>query len=107
MIKLAILSSVLLVGLITISCQTDTEVLEKKEFLAAADSSVFEQTRVRWRVEYDSTAMGILVTAIDGVSQQKTAFWLYSVNGEPANISASEFTTDAGDTVRWQLTRIH
>ena len=54
-------------------------------------------------IETDSG--GKFVTAIEGVEQDegKNLFWLYYVNGEPADKGAAEVKLAAGDVEWWDL----
>lgn len=103
-IEIVLILAVIMLGL---GCANKGEIIAAKVFVASADSSVFAQTRARYEIEYDSLDLGMIVTAIDGVRHTKTAFWLYSVNGEPANIACNEYLPSAGDTVEWRLMSVY
>lgn len=89
--------------LLLLSCSSEPEVLHTVDYIADGKSTVFEQLRTHQDVEYDSSAMGIFVKSIGGVSQTRTAYWLYVVNGESVPTAAGEFVPEEGDTVEWRL----
>lgn len=95
----------ILLGLL--SCSSEPEVLKSHSFVASGAGSVFEQSRERFRVEYDSLALGMFITGIEGKSQSRTSFWLYAVNGEPINVSSDKCFPEPGDTVEWRLTSVY
>lgn len=84
-------------------CSKNGEVLQHFSFVAEANQSVFEQTRRHFAVQYDSSAMGIFVKAIDGIANTKAAYWLYFVNSSPAKQAADRFVPAGGDTIEWRL----
>jgi hypothetical protein len=86
-----------------ISCSHQPRVIKACRFVATTGESVFAQTKTHFRVEYDSSGVGVFVKAVDGVSQSKTAYWLYFVNGQSASTSCEEFVPAAGDTIEWRL----
>lgn len=86
-----------------IGCSKDAKVLEVFRFVAAGSRSVFAQTTEQFPVEYDSTTAGVFIKSINGVSQSKTAYWLYYINGKSALRSADAVIPIAGDTIEWRL----
>lgn len=42
------------------------------------------------------------VTSIDGVKSDDKRFWLYSINGQPAEVAADNYQTKNGDTITWK-----
>lgn len=78
--------------------QPDSLIIE----LTGADSAtVFDLLRAHHEVDYRSSAMGVMVTAIDSVSNGSGYFWMYSVNDSMATVACDKYTTSAGDVVRW------
>ncbi len=49
------------------------------------------------------SSFGEFVSAINGVEQTDTEFWLYYVNDEAASVGAGEYITKGGDKVEWRL----
>ncbi len=89
--------------LLVSSCSRKGEVLQRFTFVADSTGSVFAQTRARYSVEFDSSAMGIFVKSINGAANTKTAYWLYFVNTKPAQEAADRFLPHPGDTIEWRL----
>lgn len=89
--------------LIVASCSRKGEVLQRFSFIADSTGSVFAQTRARFSVELDSSAMGVFVKSIDGATNTRTAYWLYFVNTKPAQEAADRFLPRPGDTIEWRL----
>ena len=46
---------------------------------------------------------GVFVREVDDVANGGGYFWLYSVNGEMATVSADQYTTSTGDVIRWHF----
>jgi hypothetical protein len=82
----------------TTARQPDSLIIE----LTGVDSvSVFDLLRAHHEVDYRSSAMGVMVTAIDSVSNGSGYFWMYSVNDSMATVACDRYITSAGDAVRW------
>lgn len=50
--------------------------------------------------------LGEMVLAINGVEPAKDEFWAFYINGKSANVGASSYTTQDGDTIEWKLEKI-
>lgn len=100
---LAILLAVLLLS----GCEQKTETLASFTIIADDSRNVFAQTIAAHKVEYDSVEAGVFVKAIEGVSQSKRAYWLYTVNSAPGNIACERFPVAPGDTIVWKLTSLY
>ena len=96
-------ATTLIALLLVCGCGHQPKVIKTCRFVATAGESVFAQTRTHFRIEYDSSGVGVFVKSVDGVSQTKTSYWLYFVNGKSAPVSCEEFIPIAGDTVEWRL----
>lgn len=94
---------IIVLCLLVASCSRKGEVLQRFTFVADSTGSVFAQTRARYSVEFDSSAMGTLVKSINGATNTKTAYWLYFVNAKPAHEAADRFRPQPGDTIEWRL----
>jgi hypothetical protein len=90
-----------------ISCSHEVKVLDSHKFIASGNSSVFEQTRERFKIEYDSLDLGVFITSIEGEKQGKTTYWLYEVNSQPINIASDKYFPNPGDTVQWKLASVY
>lgn len=99
--------SLLLPALLLLSCEQKTETLATFTVVAADSGSVFDQSRQTYNLQYDSSEAGIFVKSIEGVSQSKQAFWLYTVNGQPGNLACEQFPVAPGDTIVWKLTSLY
>lgn len=94
----------LLITIALLGCSHKPKTLKTLGFIAAGHQSVFAQTKEHFRVEYDSSAVGVFFKSIDGFSQSKTAYWLYFINGKSALRSADAIVPQMGDTIEWRLT---
>jgi hypothetical protein len=97
---LLVLAFLLSVG----GCSHKPKVIKTCRIIAIAGESVLAQTKAHYQIEYDSSAVGVFVKAVDGVAQTKSAYWLYFVNGKGGQVSCEECTPNAGDTIEWRLT---
>lgn len=52
-------------------------------------------------VRASDTSYGIYVQAVDGVADDSSHGWVYSVNGEEPSVSASDYEVSDGDAVCW------
>jgi len=94
---------IIVLYLLVASCGRKGEVLQRFTFIADSTGSVFAQTRARFSVEFDSSAMGIFVKSINRETNTKTAYWLYFINTKPAREAADRFRPQPGDTIEWRL----
>ena len=65
--------------------------------------NAFDLLRTKYKVESNSSSLGVMVTAIEGVRQTDKEFWLYEVNGKQPDVGADKYMTKNGDQIRWQL----
>lgn len=98
-----VLAILTVVAILCISCGNKSEVLQRYSVIADGEQTAFAQTLAAYPVEYDSSAMGVFVKSINGVSNSKTAYWLYFVNGKPVPKAANDFVPSTGDTIEWRL----
>ena len=81
--------------------------IEKTEFYAEEGSSVFEATQVfciNNNLDYQLSADGTYLNSMLGFTGgdfDKMAGWLYTVNGEMAMVSASDYILEEGDEIVW------
>lgn len=64
--------------------------------------SVYDLLKDKHKVESQSTSAGIFVTAIDGVKNEESSFWIYYVNGETGTVASDQYKTKNGDNVEWR-----
>ena len=75
--------------------------------LTGSDSvSVFDLLRRSHDVDYQSSAMGVFVKAIDSISSHDHYFWVYSVNDTMARMAADKYLTSDSDRVVWHFRRV-
>jgi hypothetical protein len=75
--------------------------------LTGADSvSVFDLLQQSHTVDYQSSAMGVFVKAIDSIYSGDNYFWVYSVNDTMAKTAADKYMTADGDTIIWHFRRV-
>ena len=65
--------------------------------------SAFDILKSKYKVESNSSSLGVMVTAIEGVKQTDKEFWLYEVNGTQPDVGADKYVTKNTDTIKWQL----
>ena len=111
--------------LFIIACQSDKESqtrLEKQPEPASpthtnADSMIIELTGVDsltvlellkndHRVNFRSSAMGVFITAIDSISNNRDTYWIYSVNDSIPSVACDKYLTHEGDRVKWHFRKI-
>ncbi|MCK4857276.1 MAG: DUF4430 domain-containing protein [candidate division Zixibacteria bacterium] len=97
------LAALLLALLSLTACSKESKTIKSCSFVASGKNSLFEQTRERYQVEYDSLAAGIFIKSIEGITQTRTACWLYYVNSQPGRIASNRYFPTPGDTVEWRL----
>jgi hypothetical protein len=97
------LAILLALVVLPIGCSHQPRVIKTCRIVATAGTSVWDQTRTHYRVEYDSSGAGVFVKSIDGVPQSRSTFWLFYVNSAPASVSCEELLPAAGDTIEWRL----
>jgi len=70
--------------------------------LVALDSTtVFDLTLKNYPVDYDKTANGYFVLAINHLCQEKDYYWVYSVNDTMGQVAANNRKIGPGDTIVW------
>ena len=73
------------------------------ELVARESVSVFDLLRESHPVDYTRSAVGVFVRSIDSLANSKSCFWIYTVNGKPADVACDRYWVGAGDTVRWHF----
>lgn len=82
---------------------TDSIVIE----LAGIDSmTVFDLLKADHRVVSKLSVQGVYVTGIDGITNTRDHFWLYSVNDIMATVAADRYVTVNSDRVRWHYRKL-
>lgn len=59
--------------------------------------------KIKYKIESNSSSLGVMVTSIDGVKQTDKEFWFYEVNGTEPNVGADKYVTKNSDQIKWQL----
>ena len=119
---LYILTGVLLVGAAAIGLQYQENVepgedeiqvalaLEKPdqtindEVEVAVNSTVFEAVNNTYEIDYTEYDFGYFITSIDGLAQNGTHSWLYSVNNESANKAVNNYILSEDSNVTFSYT---
>jgi len=50
----------------------------------------------------DYPSMGIFIDGINGIKGEKNKYWFYSVNGQEASVSVSNYILKNGDSILWE-----
>ncbi|WP_232824039.1 MULTISPECIES: DUF4430 domain-containing protein [Paraliobacillus] len=84
---------------ITISTDNGEEVISSETIEIEENEILMDVLEENYEIE---DADGF-ITSIDGVEQSDDKYWLYEVNGEQANVGASEYELSSGDEVIFDL----
>lgn len=86
---------------ITISTDEGDEVIDEKEVPVEADAILMDVLKENFEVEEN----GGFITSIEGIvaDEDEEKAWMYSVNGEEANVGAADYELDPGDEVSFDL----
>lgn len=68
------------------------------------NATVFDAVNSTFAVEYTEYDFGYFITSIDGLEQNETHSWLYSVNNESATTSVNNYVLQDGDDVEFRYT---
>ncbi|MBD3258531.1 DUF4430 domain-containing protein [candidate division GN15 bacterium] len=68
--------------------------------------SVFEILTREHEVDFESSAMGVFVRAIDSIEGGDGYYWFYAVNDTMGQTAADKRITATGDRVTWHLRRV-
>jgi hypothetical protein len=80
-----------------------TEDGKKVSYVGEEGKTALELLKAHTQADTKDTSFGEQVIAINGVGQTASSFWLYYVNGEPAQVGADQYQTKDSDTVEWRL----
>lgn len=53
-------------------------------------------------IQTQDSSIGVFVISINGISNSEDHFWMFYVNGELAQVSADQYTTQNGDKIEWR-----
>lgn len=83
--------------------KTDTSTPEPLSYtMTGVDStSVFTILQRNHAIGYKESAMGMFVTAIEGIRNADSGYWTYTVNGTAPKVAADKYMTATGDTICW------
>jgi len=86
--------------------QTKTENIAQSKVIVYAGEegkSAYDILKSKYQLEADETgSMGVIVKSINGLASTDKEFWLYSVNGTPAEVAADKYITRSSDEIRWE-----
>ena len=69
--------------------------------------TALELLRVNHQVETEEfSGLGEFVTAINGIKAGDSHFWAFYVNGQQAQVGASQYETKNSDQIEWKLEKI-
>ncbi|MFB6174613.1 MAG: DUF4430 domain-containing protein [Candidatus Nanohalobium sp.] len=66
-------------------------------------SSAFHALNATYPVEYQESSFGLYITGINGVSSNKTHYWIYKVDGEAPKVGAGQYELTGGEKVTFSL----
>lgn len=85
---------------VTISVDYGDEVITDDSFMVEPGTVLLDLLEQEYEVE--KTADGF-ITAIEGIEQDGSRFWIYEVNGEEAQVGAGDFELSPDDQVVFDL----
>lgn len=65
--------------------------------------TAFELLQQKHDVKSTDSEFGALVTSINGTEQSRNKYWLYSVDGKEATVSASFYNCQEKESIKWEL----
>jgi len=68
------------------------------------NSTVFDAVNETYKVEYSEYDFGYLVTGIDGLAQNRTHSWLYTVNNESGDTAVNNYILSEDSDVTFSYT---
>ena len=75
--------------------------------LTGVDSmTVFQLLKSTHDVDYQSSAQGIFVQAIDSIPNGERTYWMYSVNDSMGQVACDQYMTRTGDRIRWHYRKL-
>lgn len=72
---------------------------------AMVQAVVASNENFTFNVTYSSAQYGAFISSINGIENQATAYWLYSVDGEEAQVGVDFYVLEDGDAVEWTFTK--
>ncbi|KAA3634075.1 MAG: DUF4430 domain-containing protein [Calditrichaeota bacterium] len=89
----------------------DKSNIETKDSVVIAMAGIdgknaLEVLKTSHEVSEVSSAMGTFVKGIDGIENDMTTFWFFSVNGEMADKAADNIITTATDSIYWYFRQV-
>lgn len=104
--KIFIFLLILLVGLVGANFYSRSQTKKGLQVIynCEKDKSVFDVlVKSVANVESEDSTLGKFVTSIDGHEQGGGKYWLYTVNGQEATVSASQYICQDNEEVIWEL----
>lgn len=87
-----------------LNTQLNQSDLTKLAYNCDMGRSAFEALKRHFsKVDSRDTKSGVFVTSINGIEQGGGKYWIYSINGQDATVSADTYKCKSGDMVSWQL----
>lgn len=93
-------------GTVSLVIETPAD-LRNESVSLTPNMTVFDAVNATYPVEYTEYDFGYLITSIDGLAQNDSHAWLYSVNGEEAMKAANNYPLNESDTIRFRYTAEH
>eukprot|EP00026_Physarum_polycephalum_P019613 Phypoly_transcript_21711.p1 GENE.Phypoly_transcript_21711~~Phypoly_transcript_21711.p1 ORF type:complete len:123 (+),score=16.22 Phypoly_transcript_21711:94-462(+) len=74
-------------------------------FNAMVQMVTYTNQNFTFDMSFASAQYGGFVTSINGIDNTETLYWLYSVNGQQAQVGVGEYQTNVGDKIVWEYTK--
>lgn len=65
--------------------------------------TAFERLEKEKDIKYEESSFGKFITSIDSIEQGGGKYWLYTVDGKEATVSADQYKCLNEEEVRWEL----
>jgi hypothetical protein len=71
------------------------------------NSTVFDAVNQTYPIDYTEYDFGYFITSIDGLQQNGSHSWLYSVNNKSANVSVDNYILENSDNITFHYSSSH
>lgn len=88
----------------TVKAPESSDVIEERSIALTGENgkSVFDILKSKYQVDSSDSSFGVMINSINGLASTDKEFWLYSVNGKPAEVAADKYITNNGDQIVWE-----